>query len=266
MTQPKVEEDLEIEEDFLEVDTPIGGQKYVLLSFVSPDKFISRKEIFMFHKYLKHKYKDYDLDFKKFEGEEWTNFVYKYGNDVNSEFSELVDFRTSVRGLKVRGSYETYREAKIKAARLQRIDRAFHVFIGQVGYWLPWDPNPDGIEDQEYMNSQLNTLIHEYQKNQQYKEEVFGDRVKEYKDQSLKEVADHKRQQELKEASEDVSASVAEGTASLEQTTEKQLIGTSETANTLNEEDPWMQRKREETKKLEGNSDSVVQSTEVLEV
>ena len=31
------------EEDFLEVDAPINGQKYVLLSFVSPHKILKRR-------------------------------------------------------------------------------------------------------------------------------------------------------------------------------------------------------------------------------
>ena len=35
--------DTDIKEDFLEVDTPINGQKYVLLSFVSPHKIIKRR-------------------------------------------------------------------------------------------------------------------------------------------------------------------------------------------------------------------------------
>ena len=45
----------EVEEDFLEVDNPINGQRYVLLSFVSPNKLLEQKEIFSFHKFLKQR-------------------------------------------------------------------------------------------------------------------------------------------------------------------------------------------------------------------
>ena len=105
----------ELEEDFLEVDNAINGQKYVLLSFVSPEKVLKDKQLFSFHKYLKHKDENYELTHEKFV-EDYTNFMYSNQENVNSEFNEMVDFKTSVRGLKVRGVYETYREAKIKAA------------------------------------------------------------------------------------------------------------------------------------------------------
>ena len=35
-------------EDFLEVDKPIPGQNYVCLSFVSPEKIVKQKELFVF--------------------------------------------------------------------------------------------------------------------------------------------------------------------------------------------------------------------------
>ena len=34
---------------------------------------------------------------------------------------------------------------------LQRRDSNFNVFVGQVGYWLPWDPQAHQIENQEYL-------------------------------------------------------------------------------------------------------------------
>lgn len=181
----------EVEEDFLEVDAPIHGQNYCLLSFVLPEKILKRKELFAFHKYLKHRNQadqnksgdeaDYNLTFDKFT-DKFNNFIYTHQENIDSEFNTLVDFRTSVRGIKVRGVYQTYREAKIKAARLQKIDRSHNIFIGQVGYWLPIDCEPDRIEDQEYLNKQLNNLIHEYKKNQEYKDEVFGNRVQNSKE------------------------------------------------------------------------------------
>ena len=42
------------------------------------------------------------------------------------------------------------------------MDNSFHVYVGQVGYWLPWDPHPNNIEEQEYLNKDLNRLNKEY--------------------------------------------------------------------------------------------------------
>ena len=39
-------------EDFLDVDSPIAGQNYVCLSFVSPEKTLKEKEVFMFNKFM----------------------------------------------------------------------------------------------------------------------------------------------------------------------------------------------------------------------
>ena len=163
--------------------------------------------------------------------------MYSHRENVDSEFNELVDFQTSVRGLKVRGVYETYREAKIKAARIQKSDKSFHVFIGQVGYWLPWDPEPDNIEDQEYLNRELNNLIHEYKKNQEYKDEVFDKHVQDSKDTAIREVAEHKAQQELDAPPQDDDVP---GNNS------NKTVSTSETVSALEGEDPWIQRKNAE--------------------
>ena len=47
------------EESYLENDTPVLGQNYVCLSFVSPEKFIKQNEMYMFHKYMNGKFKEY---------------------------------------------------------------------------------------------------------------------------------------------------------------------------------------------------------------
>lgn len=45
--------------DLLDEDKPIAGQKYVCLSFVSPEDILKDKNLFYFEKFLKH------FDFKK---------------------------------------------------------------------------------------------------------------------------------------------------------------------------------------------------------
>ena len=70
-----------------------------------------------------------------------------------------------MRGLKVRGVYDT-RQGLLKHSSKDYLLQILscHVFIGQVGYWLPWDPNADGVKDEVFQkNSQLNDMMEKYQ-------------------------------------------------------------------------------------------------------
>ena len=51
--------------------------------------------------------------------------------------------------------------------------KVFDVFVGQVGYWLPWDPSSLEVQDQEYTNTELNTLMKKYKENKEQHDEVF---------------------------------------------------------------------------------------------
>ena len=52
----------EINEDFLSVDTTIPGQNFACLSFVSPEKELANKDIFMMHHFLKSFSKKYETN------------------------------------------------------------------------------------------------------------------------------------------------------------------------------------------------------------
>lgn len=128
----------EKEEDFLSVDTPIPGQNFACLSFVSPEKELANKDTFMLHQFLKSKSKELQISEEQLV-EEYKDYLYNNQTKLEKEFYEREDFQTTMRGVKVRGTYDTYREAQVRAKLLQRKDKNFHVFVGQVGYWLPWD-------------------------------------------------------------------------------------------------------------------------------
>jgi hypothetical protein len=171
------------EEDFLTVDNPIPGQNFVCLSFVSPEKTLANKNTYFIHNFLKSKSIEYKLSLSELT-EEYDNYFYNNSDKLEKEFYENNDFRTSVRGLKVRGTYDTRREAEVRAKVLQRQDKNFHVFVGQVGYWLPWDPEADDIEDQEYTENSLNKLVKKYQDNKKKKDIYF----EKQKEDSLKQI------------------------------------------------------------------------------
>jgi hypothetical protein len=235
----KTEKEPTVVEDFLDEDTEIPGQRYVLLSFISPEKVLEKKDLFFFQKFLQNyevewKVKNLEkymvdvvknindqLDDRAQELEKneqmeqanicrknrvkidelmgnYSSFVQKNRQEINKtkiseayddfmysnktkledEFYAMNDFRTSVRGMKVRGVYGNPKEAEIKAKKLQSKDKYHNIFIGDVGKWLPWDPQPHEIADQEYAQDELNNLMRKYKENEDNREKFFEERSK----------------------------------------------------------------------------------------
>ena len=226
-------------EDFLDEDTEISGQRYVLLSFISPEKVLDKKDQFFFKKFLEsyevdwkiknlEKYmvsvvqnindqlderikelekneqneqaticrknrmnittlmSDYEPFIQKNRSdiqkttivESYDNYMFANKTKLEDEFYALNEFRTSVRGLKVRGVYGNPKEAEIKAKKLQSKDKYHNIFIGDLGKWLPWDPQPHEIADQEYAQDELNTLMRKYKENEDNRDKYFEERTK----------------------------------------------------------------------------------------
>ena len=140
--------------DLLYEDPAIGGQKYTCISFVSPEKILEKKDLYMFNKFLNnwdlnkrfeifeaflnfvsYKYKidssSLDDDFKNFIKEELTslkdnkllddykNFIDNHEEKLDKLFNEEHNFQTSVRGIKVRGTFSSQEEAE-KRCKLLR--------------------------------------------------------------------------------------------------------------------------------------------------
>lgn len=256
------------EEDFLEVDNPIPGQNFVCLSFVSPEKTLMNKEKWMFYHYHQYVISEYNkifteltdkileagnddvpvtalIDVKKrmnrvFEAnqvsyDKWKelneDFNFREAETLGRRFDEMNNFQTSVRGVKVRGVYDTYKEAEIRSKFLQRSDSKFDVFIGQVGYWLPWHPDVNKISEQEHMNDELNTLMKEYKANEAKRDIFFQEQTRQRTQEAKDQVARMKEQL----AKENVESKSSAEAGSLTEAMEK-----------LTDIDPWMQRKMEE--------------------
>lgn len=271
------------EEDFLDVDKPIHGQNYVCLSFVSPEKTLVNKEQWLFYQYHQYVIREYNKIFTELtekildtendnipvenvvdlvermgriynmnevEYDKWNELMedYKFKEEerVNKEFDEMNNFQTSVRGIKVRGVYDTYREAEVRSKVLQRMDNRFDVFIGQVGYWLPWHPDVNRIEDQEYLNDDLNTLMKEYKKNEEKRDQFYNqqkqERIQEARDQveRAKILQEEKRKLDvLKEEDE------CNNDDKIDETPENIETTNTSVNSSLLDDDPWMQRKME---------------------
>jgi hypothetical protein len=219
-------------EDFLEEDAEIPGQKFCLLSFLSPEKVLANKDVFMFSQFLKNyefqsrtknleaylmkvvkgintkldaeadSLLDKDLsgaadlcrnsklridtlmdEFHQFvqtnerELKESTltdvydDYIFANKTKLEDEFYAKNEFRTTVRGLKIRGVYGSQAEAVARSKKLQRLDTLHNIFVGEVGKWLPWDPSPSDVSEQEYAEEQLNTLMKNYKENEEQREQ-----------------------------------------------------------------------------------------------
>ena len=218
-------------EDFLDEDPEISGQKVCLISFLSPEKVIAKKDLFFFQSFL-NKY-EFQMRVRNLEGylaktiqginqkldaqavefdkrdlsgcadlcresrirvdtvmdglqtfikenekdmkdsklrEEFDNYLYKNKTKLEEQFSEQNNFQTSVRGVKIRGVYGSRQEAEARSKKLQRTDQVHNIFLGEVGKWLPWDPEPSEVTEQEYAEEQLNTLMKKYKENEDARE------------------------------------------------------------------------------------------------
>ena len=190
------------EVDYLDEDKPIRGQNFVLLSFLSPEDVLVNKEAYMFSKFLTKfstdmtvlldgisaKYSD-SKDFvdsvkennahifnPKDMSEQYGFYKSVNSQELESSYHRDNNFTTSIRGIKVRGVFDTIEEAKNRSEFVKKIDNKFKIYIAQVGCWCPWSPNPDCLENQEYAETQLNTLMKEYKKNMNDKDVVFENR------------------------------------------------------------------------------------------
>ena len=171
------------------------------MSFVSPNKVLKDKNLYYMHHYLKDLLGNkYQMTVDNLE-ESFKDFSFTNKKKLEDEFHQSNNYQTTVQGLKIRGVFDTYREAEIRSKVLQRLDPGFDVFVGQVGYWLPWDPHVNDVENQEYLEGDLNNLVKEYKKNESKKDLYYSERVKSRKETILEE--NKKKEEENKKREEE---------------------------------------------------------------
>lgn len=208
--------------DLCDEDAPIAGQKFACMSFVSPEKILKKRELYIFEQFLKqwdftksmeksidflnfaaYKYnlkaEDLMTDFKEYAKEEdaklkngsldddFKTFMDKNEDKMNEQFNREHAFQTSVRGLKLRGVFSTQEEAEMRCKKIRDIDPSHDIFVGPVGMWIPWDPDAYKTGRIEFMEEELNQLHSEKIKNESMAKDEFERRVKETKQKAIKE-------------------------------------------------------------------------------
>ncbi len=208
--------------DLLEEDKALSGQKFVCVSFVSPENILKRRELFMFEEFLKGydfsksmekfshflnflSYK-YNLDFETLMSDmqefvksekkdlktsdiydSYKTFLDNNENELDDQFNSQNNFQTSVRGLKVRGAYSTQEEAELRCKLLREVDPNHNVYVGPVGVWMPWEPEAYKTGRVEYLEDELNQLMHEKNLNEAKAKQEFEKRIKETKRKAIEE-------------------------------------------------------------------------------
>ena len=208
--------------DVLQVDPPLAGQNFTCVSFLSPRNILKKKEMFFFEEFLKnwdfsksmekfvqflnflsHKYNmsfdDVTNDFKEFVQEQKEELAkgnvlddYKTFLDHNEEklqkqFDIEHNFQTNVDGVMVRGNFPTQEEAELRCKFLREINSSLDIYVGPVGTFLPWEPEAYKTGRVEYLEEELNQLMHEKMKNEANAKMSFEQRVKETKQNAIQE-------------------------------------------------------------------------------
>jgi hypothetical protein len=208
--------------DLLDEDPPLAGQKFACMSFVSPEKILKQKELYVFENFVKQweftksmeKFSDFlqfisfkynikidDImnDMTEFTKEEeiklrestleddFKNFLDKQEEKLTEKFNRENSFQTSVRGLKIRGVYNTQDEAELRCKKLREVDPNHDIYVGPVGIWVPWDPDAYKTGRIEFMEDELNQLHKEKLKNEEKAKQEFDRRVKESKRKAIEE-------------------------------------------------------------------------------
>ena len=208
--------------DLLEEDKAIAGQKFACISFVSPENILKNKELFIFQEFLKGWELSKSIEkFQKFTGflsykynlnghnvmtdleefikseksslfdttleDEYKTFIDKNESRLNDSFNDTHNFQTSTRGIKVRGVYPTQKEAELRCKMLREIDPNHDVYVGPVGLWMPWEPEAYKTGRVEYLENELNQLMHEKQTNEDEAKMEFDKRLRDTKMKAIEE-------------------------------------------------------------------------------
>ena len=220
---PEVKNDIDYKNvDLLDEDKPIAGQKYVCLSFVSPEDILKDKNLFYFEKFIKHfdfkksmdKYTQflnflsykYSLDFQKISKDleefiieekeklidttiedDYKSYIDNSEKKLQQEFSELHNYQTNTRGIKIRGTFGSQEEAEQKCKMLREYDPNHDVYVGQVGLWMPFHPEAYKTGKVEYLEKELNELMYKKKENDEVNKDEFNKRVKDAKRKAIEE-------------------------------------------------------------------------------
>ena len=138
-------------------------------------------------------------EFSSFIGEEKNNlldttieddyktFLDRQEDKLTKEFSELHGFQTNTRGIKIRGSFPTEQEAKLRAKLLEEKDKKHNIYVGEVGKWMPFNPDMFKTGKVIYAEEELNAVMNHKDNKEMIEKVDFEERVMESKRKAIEE-------------------------------------------------------------------------------
>lgn len=94
-----------------------------------------------------------------------------------------------IRGVKIRGVYASREKAEKALEVLKKKDKYFDIWLGEVGKWLPWNPNTGQADEVIYRNKKLDKIMGKVHKTEV---ETLNELVGRRKEQLNKDKGAHK--------------------------------------------------------------------------
>lgn len=97
-------------------------------------------------------------------------------------------------GMKIRGCFATREEAHAHVKRLQQTDSVTDIYLVDMYKWLLIPPDPNALEDHQYQEDFLNSLVKGYRESQALAKQHFLERKEAIKRDGLdKHLLEHER-------------------------------------------------------------------------
>lgn len=149
-------------------------------------------------------------------------------NSVKTPDGEVIDTNHRVRAFKIRGVYATYEKAEKRCEEIRKFDKYHHVFVGEVGKWLPWDDDASNAEDAVYAEPKLNEMMKAYKESQTKAAEYAEERKMQAHAEAMK-----KKKEQAKKAKEEEAARLEDPDGLTNDIVTKNIIEANINGNTL---------------------------------
>jgi hypothetical protein len=190
----------------------VSGQQWGVYSFISPEREIRRREMFMFEQFVRQwSYTTSVTAFSEFMqfmsvkhaipieslqadlaefiadktnnlasldvSDEFTGYVETHFEKLDEKYEKKHGFETSVRGFAAIGNFSTEEKAGEHARKIREINSDHDILVTKNFHWVPFDPDRYRIANVDYLNPELNRLHQEKKENAAKAKAEFDQRV-----------------------------------------------------------------------------------------
>ena len=115
------------------------------------------------------------------------NLINPILNDTEREESEALHKGNGA--VKFRGAFSSMEEAKKYSEYLSNMDNRFDIYLGQTGFWYPFDPPRESCLEHKHRDEKLNQLLKGYHENKMKSDILFKQRMREMMEKKIEEKA-----------------------------------------------------------------------------